>query len=98
ARLRGWRGFYCPQHECADCGKKTSDSGGMLFRCRWCARGYCEDCLEWDKTVLVGETIPEYEMLGEGANKQAFFIRCPPCGEWCNEDPAAKEWFEGMEK
>ena len=70
----------------------------MIFRCRWCARGYCEDCLEWDKTVLVGETIPEYEMLGEGANKQAFFIRCPSCGEWCNEDPAAKEWFEGMEK
>lgn len=98
ARLRGWRGFYCPQHECADCGKKTSDSGGMIFRCRWCARGYCEDCLEWDKTVLVGETIPEYEMLGEGENRQAFFIRCPPCGEWCNEDPAAKEWFEGMEK
>ncbi|OCL08592.1 hypothetical protein AOQ84DRAFT_376610 [Glonium stellatum] len=98
AQLKGWRGFYCPQHECVDCGKKTSDAGGMIFRCRWCARGYCEDCLEWDKTVLVGETLPEYEVLGEGANQQAFFISCPPCEEWRDEDPAAKEWFQGMEK
>lgn len=24
--------FFCPQHECADCEKKTTDAGGLIYR------------------------------------------------------------------
>ncbi|OCK76907.1 hypothetical protein K432DRAFT_407770 [Lepidopterella palustris CBS 459.81] len=97
-QAKAWRGFYCQQHECVDCGKKTSDAGGMIFRCRWCPRGYCEDCLDWDKTVLVGENLKEFEMLGEEVNRNAFFIRCPPCGELERTDPTMEEFYGNMER
>lgn len=71
--------FSCPQHECFDCRRKTSDAGGMIYRCRWCERGYCEDCLDWEKADLLDENLPEFELLGTTSVTQAFFIRCPPC-------------------
>ncbi|KAK5165576.1 uncharacterized protein LTR77_009105 [Saxophila tyrrhenica] len=71
--------FYCPQHECLDCQSKTQDAGGMIYRCRWCENGFCEDCLDWDNTKLIGETLPEYEILGHPAKDNAWYIECPAC-------------------
>lgn len=86
--------FYCPQHECVDCQGKTGNVGGMIYRCRWCERGYCEDCLNWDTVRLIGETLPEYEMLGYGAMQNAWYIECPTCIEHWVEDPADKAVVE----
>lgn len=47
AKSKAKIGFNCSQHQCFDCQQKTTDAGGMLLRCRWCERGYCEDCLDW---------------------------------------------------
>ena len=83
--------FYCPQHECIDCQGKTGNVGGMVYRCRWCERAYCEDCLDWDTVRLVGETLPELEMLGFGAMQNAWFVECPTCVAHWEEDPADLE-------
>ena len=58
----------------------------MLYRCRWCERSYCEDCLEWDGSDLIGETLLEYETLGFGPIDQAFYIRCSICKQHQDED------------
>lgn len=81
ARSKSKINFSCPQHECHDCSQKTSDAGGMLFRCRWCERSFCEDCLDWDKTKLLGDNLKEYELLGFPAVDQAWYIKCPRCTE-----------------
>ena len=73
--------FHCPQHQCADCQQKTGDAGGMLYRCRWCERSYCEDCLDWEKTQLLGDNLKEYELLGFPPVVQAFYIQCHGCTE-----------------
>lgn len=80
--------FHCPQHECRDCGAKTQDAGGVIFRCRWCEGGFCEDCLDWETARLVGHSLPEFEMLGFGRVTQAFFIECAHCVEHWKEHPA----------
>ena len=67
-----------------------------MFRCRWCERGYCEDCLDWDKTDLVGENLTEYELLGFPAVTQAFYIRCPNCSDHHMEDHEARDFCENM--
>jgi len=71
--------LYCPQHECVDCHAKTADAGGLIYRCRWCENGYCEDCLDWDVAKLIGATLPEYELLGFGAQENAWYIECQQC-------------------
>lgn len=87
--------FYCPQHECHDCGGKTSESGGLIFRCRWCENGFCEDCMDWDNINLVGETLPEFEMMGFGRINQAHYIDCFHCVEHWRRDAKA---FKAMNK
>lgn len=86
--------FYCSQHECLDCGAKTTEAGGMIYRCRWCEKGYCEDCLDWDRSELVGSTLPEFELLGFGAITQAYFINCKSCVETWKTDAAARRTME----
>ncbi|EME40980.1 hypothetical protein DOTSEDRAFT_136247 [Dothistroma septosporum NZE10] len=78
--------FSCPQHECRDCGAKTSDAGGLIFRCRWCDNGFCEDCLDWDNTNLIGDTLPEFVIIGFGRVDQAYHIDCPHCTMQWKED------------
>jgi len=68
----------------------------MIFRCRWCERGYCEDCLDWDKTKLLGENLPEYELLDFPAVVQAFYIECPSCHDHHEEDSEAREFCANM--
>ena len=97
-KVKGLGGFYCAQHNCSDCGKTTADAGGLIFRCRWCPQGFCEDCLDWDKTELIGENLPEFEVLGEQVMSGGFYIKCPSCIELAQEDKQQKVWLEEMEK
>lgn len=76
--------FNCPQHQCFDCQQKTTDAGGLIYRCRWCERGYCEDCLDWDETQLIGDSLVEFELVGYSAMTQAYYISCPSCNR---QDP-----------
>jgi SWI/SNF-related matrix-associated actin-dependent regulator of chromatin subfamily A member 5 len=87
--------FYCPAHECRDCLSKTSDAGGLIYRCRWCMEGsYCEDCLDWENTKLLGETLPEYEMLGYPSKDNAYFIECSSCIASWTDNAAIKAEVE----
>ncbi|MCJ1283251.1 hypothetical protein MMC26_002579 [Xylographa opegraphella] len=86
--------FHCSQHQCVDCLQKTGDAGGMIYRCRWCERGYCEDCLEFDKTTMVGNNLKEYELLGFPEVAQAFYISCPSCKDHHIENLEAKRFCE----
>ncbi|CAO2654565.1 Nn.00g112980.m01.CDS01 [Neocucurbitaria sp. VM-36] len=97
AKVKGFSGFFCSQHNCGDCGKNTTDAGGLIFRCRWCPQGFCEDCLEWDQTELIGENLPEFELLGEEPTHGGFYVKCPSCIEVCEENDEQKEWMKGME-
>lgn len=94
AKSKAKIGFSCPQHQCFDCQQKTTDAGGMLFRCRWCERGYCEDCLDWEKTELIGENLKEYELLGFPAVTQAFYISCPSCADHHEDNQQSREFCE----
>ena len=78
-RSRTTMGFSCSQHQCWDCEQKTQDAGGMIFRCRWCERGFCEDCLDWDQTDLLGDNLKEFELLAFPSVTQAYYICCPSC-------------------
>jgi len=66
----------------------------MLFRCRWCERGYCEDCLDWDRTEIIGENLKEYELLGFPAVTQAFYISCPSCADHHEDNQQSREFCE----
>ncbi|KAL8983082.1 MAG: hypothetical protein Q9205_002571 [Flavoplaca limonia] len=72
--------------------QETSDAGGLIYRCRWCERGFCEDCLAWDKTELIGDNLKEYELLDFPSVTQAFYICCPSCTEHHQLDPSAKDF------
>ncbi|KAJ8109992.1 hypothetical protein OPT61_g7048 [Boeremia exigua] len=98
SKVKGFSGFFCSQHNCADCGKNTTDAGGLVFRCRWCPQGFCEDCLDWDKTVLVGENLPEFEIMGEPAPSGGFYVKCPECVDICANGKEQREWTENTER
>ncbi|KAI9842493.1 MAG: hypothetical protein M1837_007086 [Sclerophora amabilis] len=86
--------FYCPQHQCATCGEKSANVGGMIFRCRWCDDGYCEDCMDWEHTDLIGESLEEFELLGFAAVSQAFYVRCAGCHEIHAKNPTTRKLCE----
>ncbi|KAM3069394.1 hypothetical protein ACMFMG_005500 [Clarireedia jacksonii] len=98
--------FNCPQHQCANCGQKTGDAGGMLYRCRWCEKAECEDCLDWEMFKPIGDNLIEYEVLGYTSTTQAFYIQCKSCSihfadneedrEFC--ETVEREWIEEWEK
>lgn len=68
----------------------------MIFRCRWCERGYCEDCLDWDTTKLLGENLLEYELLDFPAVVQAFYIECSNCVAHHEENAEARHFCANM--
>ncbi|GME62408.1 iswi chromatin-remodeling complex atpase isw2 [Neofusicoccum parvum] len=86
--------FTCPQHVCADCSKKTTDAGGMLFRCRFCSLAFCEDCLNFDRASLIGDSLPELQLLDFGEVSQAFFVKCHVCADIHDEEPDMKHFCE----
>ncbi|KAH8728627.1 SNF2 family N-terminal domain-containing protein [Phaeosphaeriaceae sp. PMI808] len=98
AKVKGFAGFFCPQHMCCECGKNTTDAGGLIFRCRWCPQGFCEDCLDWNQTELIGDNLPEFELLGEEPTHGGFYIKCPSCVSLCEENEEQREWINVWEK
>lgn len=78
--------FRCAQHHCFGCEKKTADAGGLIFRCRWCEKGYCEDCMDWDTVNLLGESLPEMELLNYFPNN-GWYIECQACVENWKRNP-----------
>jgi len=88
--------FICPQHECFHCTAKTMNAGGMLYRCRWCERAYCEDDLDFEKTELIDDTLPEYDLLDFPKNDNAFYIRCPACADHFKQKPGDKKMCDDM--
>ncbi|KAF4632324.1 hypothetical protein G7Y89_g5801 [Cudoniella acicularis] len=59
--------------------------------CRWCERAFCEDCLNFEKTKLIGDNLPEFETLGFPAMTQAFYIQCHVCTDHFIEHPSDKK-------
>ncbi|KAF2083593.1 hypothetical protein K490DRAFT_51221, partial [Saccharata proteae CBS 121410] len=90
--------FNCPQHQCSDCTKKVSQTGGLLYHCRWCANGYCEDCLNWKKAEMVGSTIPEFERLGYPAVNNTFYVKCHQCVDEHNDDDELNQHVKDLER
>ncbi|KAI0086882.1 SNF2 family N-terminal domain-containing protein [Irpex rosettiformis] len=87
--------FTCSHHRCADCGRKTADAGGMLFRCRTCPQAYCEDCLPQGDIHAIGDTLPEMLVLGYGEKTGAYYIQCYGCLERFETEPMYKKQWEG---
>ena len=83
--------WHCPWHECWECDRKSSQSGGMLFHCTQCPMAYCFDCAP-DKytTQRTGTTNHKYiaaslENRGCVSTKSYLFFTCDEC------DPARVE-------
>jgi SWI/SNF-related matrix-associated actin-dependent regulator of chromatin subfamily A member 5 len=66
----------------------------MLYSCRWCPDAYCEDCLDWDKSTLLGDQLDEYELLGFQKSSTAYYIVCPSCNEGMEDNEMLKDSFE----
>ncbi|KAG9310832.1 P-loop containing nucleoside triphosphate hydrolase protein [Chiua virens] len=87
----------CSQHNCAECKRNTAQSGGMLFRCQTCPQAFCEDCLPQGDIDAVGDVLPEFELLGFGAQATAYYIRCHDCHAlWAQDSAVWKAWEEEM--
>ncbi|KAJ9644614.1 hypothetical protein H2199_003577 [Coniosporium tulheliwenetii] len=98
AKIKAFGSTFCPQHSCFDCEKSTSDAGNLIYRCRWCEKGFCEDCLNFDRADLIGETLPEYEAIGfTKPENHAFYIRCHHCRELHEADPEAHAFIDQQE-
>ncbi|RDB18237.1 putative global transcription activator SNF2L1 [Hypsizygus marmoreus] len=87
---------YCGQHMCGGCHRKTSDCGGMLFRCRTCPQAFCEDCLPPGDIDAIGDVLPEFQLLGYGSSPSAYYIRCHDCREDFSANPESQYWREWM--
>jgi SWI/SNF-related matrix-associated actin-dependent regulator of chromatin subfamily A member 5 len=96
AKAKSKMNFHCPQHDCHDCERSTGNAGGLIYRCRWCHKGYCEDCLD-SNSQLLGETIPEYAVLDYAPKRNAWYIHCTECKE-SQEDPAFGKLIASMAK
>ncbi|KAN0080357.1 P-loop containing nucleoside triphosphate hydrolase protein [Tylopilus felleus] len=97
AELKSLPSIPCSQHNCAECNRNTAQSGGMLFRCQTCPQAFCEDCLPQGDIDAVGDVLPEFTLLGFGAQTTAYYIRCHDCHALWAQDPAAwKAWEEDM--
>jgi len=91
--------FSCPQHQCAECQRKASDAGGLLFRCVVCPCSYCEDHVPSEhhsgrKDLPNG--CEELEQVGYVQPTSAYYIVCSySCTKYYD---AFKRDFEGYKE
>jgi hypothetical protein len=86
--------FYCPSHQCMDCGKKAAAAGGLIFRCTMCPNAFCEDHCPHDAAIR-GEC-ERFQNLGQRHPKQACFIECSgKCIDDAAEEKAGTLWSDG---
>ncbi|TGO34348.1 hypothetical protein BHYA_0201g00120 [Botrytis hyacinthi] len=90
--------FACPQHICKDCKQQAGDVGGMLYRCRWCEKAQCEDCIDWKTFKPIGDTLPEFDLLGFTKAPTAFYIQCQGCTKKFETDKKFEAICERFEK
>ncbi|KAI9644910.1 hypothetical protein NHQ30_006944 [Ciborinia camelliae] len=90
--------FACPQHSCVDCKQKAGDVGGMLYKCRWCEKAQCEDCIDWKNFKPLGDTLTEFDILGFPKTSSAFYIQCQECAGKFENDGNFKALCDGLEK
>lgn len=90
--------FACPQHICKDCKQNAGGVGGMLYRCRWCEKAQCEDCIDWKTFRPIGDTLPEFDRLGFAKAPTAFYIQCQDCTKKFETDKKFKATCERYEK
>ncbi|KAF9894683.1 hypothetical protein FE257_006573 [Aspergillus nanangensis] len=69
--------FICPHHNCFGCRKGATQAGGLLFACVDCQKAFCETCLDWSRTNLMGEN-PRHDAMGHMPSN-AFYIQCSAC-------------------
>jgi SWI/SNF-related matrix-associated actin-dependent regulator of chromatin subfamily A member 5 len=72
-------------------------AGGMLYRCRWCEKAYCEDCVDFAKTKLLGNSLPEYQLLKYPEAVQAFYIQCAACTDNFVDNPENEKLCKDLE-
>ena len=71
--------FRCPHHKCTECGQNSQQAGGLLYRCRKCEDAFCEKCMDFEGSLLLGNTLEDFEDLGYGRTDSAFYIECKLC-------------------
>ena len=85
--------WHCPQHECDECGRRSAQVGGMLFRCSHCPKAFCEDHLPLDANIM--KTCERFQKLGQRHPKQACFILC---SDLCSHFAASAVGGNGAQK
>ena len=88
--------FICPQHRCYICEKSAAKVGGMLYRCRWCENAFCEQHVEFDRTDLIGDELPELKDLDIADS--AFFVRCYICRSFHESSEAGRSLYESRQE
>lgn len=85
--------WVCPQHVCSNCHSKAMLA---LFRCDYCTKAYCEDCLPDTRLVLLLGNSPRLEKLNYDVPMNVSYIFCSPtCSRqsvvMVNEEPTIDE-------
>ena len=88
--------FLCPQHTCSECGSSTGQADGLIYRCRWCDKGFCDSCLNFEKAELHSENLEEFELLGYPDSDSFYFIVCPSCVTRCQRDRKSKKRIDEL--
>ena len=73
---------------------------GMLPLSRTGIDWVSEDCLPEEEIEGIGATLGEFEILGYGENRMAYYIRCPDCVSIFKKPKTEDEkiWVKGWEE
>jgi hypothetical protein len=59
------------------CQKSSAKCSNLLLRCVSCPNAYCEDCINFDESIILPEQPPpEFKNLGFSRCAQAVYITC----------------------